>query len=213
MVGHGGEVKKSEQLPGALADLRLLAPRPRQAQRVAEKVAARPAVHADHHVLAPAERGEEREVLEGAADAEVGDAVRRQRQQRAAAEVDVAALRRVEPAQTIEERRLAGAVGTDEPDDLAVGHVERDAVERDDAPEAHGEVADGQNGRERHGHLLALIRGEPGLVNAGRGGRLPLYDPSQAGYSRRTRPEHYAEPARSPHDANTEAFTTLSLFA
>src|SRR5437762_11821304 len=121
--------------------------------------------HRPHLPEPHAERREEREVLEGAADAEGGDAVRRQPQQRAAAEADVAALRRVEPAQAIEERRLPGAVGADEPDDLAVGHVERDAVERDNAPEAHGEVADGQNGLERHGHLLALIRGEAGLVN------------------------------------------------
>src|SRR5256885_14683983 len=99
---------------------------PRQAQRVAEEVAARPAVHADHHVLQHAERREEREVLEGAADAEVGDAVRWQRQQRASAEVDVAALGRVEPAQAVEEGRLAGAVGAGEPDDLAAGHVEAD---------------------------------------------------------------------------------------
>src|SRR5213595_2243048 len=122
--GDGRQVEEREQLARALADLRLLAPHPRQAQRVAEEVAARATVDADHHVLEHGERREQREVLEGAADAEVGDAVRRQRQQRAVAEADVPPLWRVEPAQAVEQRRLAGAVGADEPDDLALGHVE-----------------------------------------------------------------------------------------
>ena len=37
-------------------------------------------------------------------------------------------------------RRLARAVRSHEPDDLAVGDRERDAVERDDVPEPSGEV-------------------------------------------------------------------------
>src|SRR5213594_283190 len=153
--GDGRQVEEREQLARALADLRLLAPHPRQAQRVAEEVAARATVDADHHVLEHGERREQREVLEGAADAEVGDAVRRQRQQRAVAEADVPPLWRVEPAQAVEQRRLAGAVGADEPDDLALGHVEGDAVERDDASEADGEITDGENRLPRRGHARA----------------------------------------------------------
>src|SRR5207253_4051139 len=73
-------------------------------------------------------------------------------QQRAVPEADVSALRRVEPAQAVEERRLAGAVRPDEADDLPLAHVERDAVERDDATEADGEVANGEDRRPGRGH-------------------------------------------------------------
>ncbi len=79
---------------------------------------------------------EQAEILEGAADAERGDAVARRLEQRAPLEADRAAVEAIEPGQAVEQRRLAGAVGPDQAEDLAGRDVERDAVERDDAAEA-----------------------------------------------------------------------------
>src|SRR5204863_5822684 len=50
--------------------------------------------------------------------------------------------RRRKPAHHVEERRLAGAVGTDEPDHFAPAHREVDAVERAHAPEPLADVFD-----------------------------------------------------------------------
>src|SRR5262249_54144465 len=56
-------------------------------------------------------------------------------------EQNAAALGAVEPRETIEERGLSRAVRADEAANLALTHVEGDAVERHDAAEAHREVA------------------------------------------------------------------------
>ena len=153
--GNAVEPEERQQLAAALSNFGFFPAHPRQRERVAGKVTARPRVHADHHVRQHAKRREQREVLERAADAEIGNAVRRQRQQRAIAETDIASLRRVEPAQAVEQRRLSRAVGADEPDDLTFRHVERHTVERNDAAEAHGEIADGEKRLARRGHARA----------------------------------------------------------
>src|SRR4029077_8415861 len=54
---------------------------------------------------------------------------------------DVAGGRLVEPGEAIEERGLAGAVGPDQAEYLALVHVEGHAVERDDAAEHDADVA------------------------------------------------------------------------
>ena len=74
---------------------------------------------------------------------------------RAALEQDVALVGNVEPGQAVEERGLAGAVGADQPGDLARRHVEGHAVERDDAAEAHRNVAHAQ---QRAGGARARAR-------------------------------------------------------
>ena len=112
-----------------------------QAQRVGQEIAAAARMPADPHVVEHALRAEQRQVLEGARDADLGDAMRRPRQQRAPGEQDVAPVRRVEAADAIEQRRLAGAVRTDQAEDLALVQRERDAVERDDAAEPQRDVA------------------------------------------------------------------------
>ena len=113
---------------------------------------------ADHDVVEHAHGAEQRQVLESAADAEAGDAVARQREQRRAAERDVAAVALVEPRHAVEERGLARAVGSDQADDLAGRDVEGDAVERDDAAEAHGDILHAQQGLrgDCFGHPLLL---------------------------------------------------------
>ncbi len=52
-----------------------------------------------------------------------------------------AARRALEPGDAFHERGLAGAVGTDQPDDLALVHVEVDASERLQSAELHVDIA------------------------------------------------------------------------
>src|SRR4029077_18644786 len=64
----------------------------------------------------------------------------------------------VEARDQVEERRLAGAVGPDQADDLALAHVERDVVDRDDPAEPSRHVLDREQG---HGAALyGASRGE-----------------------------------------------------
>ena len=74
--------------------------------------------------------------------------VRRRAQQALAVEDDLALVRLVEPRDQVEERRLAGAVRADQADDLALAHVERDVVDRDDPAEPPRHVLDRE---QRHG--------------------------------------------------------------
>ena len=60
---------------------------------------------------------------------------------------DVAGRRLVEPGQAIEQRGLAGAVRSDQAEDLALVHVEGHAVQRDDAAEHDADVANREQGR------------------------------------------------------------------
>ena len=64
------------------------------------------------------------------------------------------AARRVEARQAIEQRGLAGAVRADEAEDLPRLEIEGHAVERHDAAEAHGDVANRQKRRSRRGNSL-----------------------------------------------------------
>src|SRR6267143_2001628 len=55
--------------------------------------------------------------------------------------------RLIKSAQAIEKRRLTGAVRSDEPENLPLLHVERHAVQSDDAAEHNADVANRQQGR------------------------------------------------------------------
>ena len=128
----------------------LLGLRLRQPQRVGEEAGGGAAVAADLDVVEHRHAVEQRHVLEGAADADLGDGVARHGQDRAALEQDVAVVGHVQARQAIEERGLAGAVGADQAGDLARRDVERHAVERDDAAEAHRHITHTQQRRPRH---------------------------------------------------------------
>jgi hypothetical protein len=104
-------------------------------QHVGDEVAAALGVRADADVVAHRLAREQRQVLEGAGDADLGDAVCRPIEQRAALEPDVAAVRRIEAGEAVEQRRLAGAVWANEAKDAAFFEVEGNPVERDDAAE------------------------------------------------------------------------------
>src|SRR5439155_14110590 len=90
-------------------------------------------VGSHEHVLEDGHRPEELDVLERAGDALAHDPVRRAAQERLAVEGDFAGVRLVEARDDVERRRLARAVRADEPRYLPLLHLERDAVEGDDA--------------------------------------------------------------------------------
>ena len=105
-----------------------------------------PILGADPNVVQHRKIGKQRDVLEGSADADFGDPVRRTRQDARAFHENVAGARLVEPAQAIEQGGLAGAIGPDQAEDLALMHVEGDAVQRDDTAEHDADVANRQQG-------------------------------------------------------------------
>ena len=109
-------------------------------------------VRADEDVLQHRERGKELEVLEGARDAEPDHAARPDALERAPAEDDVPGVETVQARDCVEGGRLAGAVRPDQPDDRAVGDLERNVVERDDPAEPQPCVVER---KQRHGQSAA----------------------------------------------------------
>ena len=95
------------------------------------------AVGADHHVLEQRHRREQRQVLERPGDAQLGDAVGRDRRAgRWPRNEHRPVGRLVDAADDVEHRRLAGTVRPDQAADLALVDREGQAVERHDATEA-----------------------------------------------------------------------------
>ncbi len=113
-------------------------------------------MRADPDIVEHAEIGKQRDILEGAADADLGDAMRRARQDAVALHQNVALARLIEPRQAIEQRGLAGAVRPDQTENLPTVHVERDAVERDDSSEHDADVAHGKQRGLRPRHICLL---------------------------------------------------------
>ena len=106
-------------------------------------------VRPDEHVLEHRHRAEELDVLERPRDALPDDPVRRRPQDRGAVEQHLPGVRLVEPGDDVERSRLARAVRPDEPGDVPLFDVEGDAVERDDAAEAQGDVPYFEEGHPR----------------------------------------------------------------
>src|SRR5574343_1176638 len=93
-----------------------------------------------HDVVDHAHALEEREVLEGARHAHLGDLTRVHVREGLATEGDLAFLGRVDAVDAVEHRALAGAVGADDGADLVLADVEADVGQRLDAAEAQGDV-------------------------------------------------------------------------
>src|SRR5205814_10188506 len=84
---------------------------------------------ADGEVLLDAQAGEDLPALGDLADAEVADAVRLEVADVALFEVDRAFFGGFDAGDAADERRFSGAVRPDDGDDLALWHLQRDAVE------------------------------------------------------------------------------------
>jgi hypothetical protein len=113
-------------------------------------------LHTEHRgqrcVVADRQVREQPRDLVGARHAGVRDAVRGQAHQLAPVEQDAARVGAVVAADDVDQRRLARAVGAEHPEDLALAHVEVDAVERADARESLAHAPDHQEraaGRRR----------------------------------------------------------------
>jgi hypothetical protein len=145
-VGDVIEVEIADDLVDVLVEFGLAAADPAQFQRVADDVAVGAGMSADADVVEHREIGKQCDVLEGAADADFGDPVRRPRQDAHPFHQDVARARLIESREAIEERGLAGAVGPDQTEDLALMHVERHAIQGDDAAEHDADVANRKQG-------------------------------------------------------------------
>ena len=72
----------------------------------------------------------------------------RDREQVLAREGDASRRRVVQPAQAVEQRRLAGAVRTDQGADLALLDLEREVCEREDPAELDSHVLDSQQSHD-----------------------------------------------------------------
>src|SRR5258708_2394426 len=90
----------------------------------------------DLDVLQHREIAEDADVLERSGQTEPRDAMRLESENLRAADADRAGVRMRRAAQRVQQRGLAGAVGADDSLHDAAGHVEIDAVERDQAAEA-----------------------------------------------------------------------------
>src|SRR4029079_16717702 len=105
---------------------------------------------ADRDILQHGHVGYQFDVLEGPGNAELDDFLRRRVVDLGAEHGDRAAARGQDAGNEVEGRALAGAVGTDQGDDLARPDIERDVVDGDDAAELFSRLVDLQQYR-RHG--------------------------------------------------------------
>src|SRR5262249_7753064 len=121
-----------------------------------------PSQRADHDVVQHAEPRERAHDLKGAGQSERADRVRGQAAERAPAKADVTGVRGQKPGQQIEDRRLAGAVRSDEAEHLALVDREIEAVDGLNAAEALGEamrLEQLQRRRRRHRRSMRARRG------------------------------------------------------
>src|SRR6266581_4423564 len=93
-----------------------------------------------HEVVEHAHTLEESDVLEGAGDAEGGDVGRLEVRPVLAVENDPSLVRMVEATDRVEQRGLAGAVGTDDGQDLAVTDPQAHLVQRHERAEADADA-------------------------------------------------------------------------
>jgi hypothetical protein len=114
-----------EQALSTLAQQPFLSTDDRQTQRVRDKPAAAAAMATDQDVVAHRHSLEQGKILKRPTDAETSNPMARQLQQRFACEVNCARASLIQATQTIEERRLAGAVRTDQAADLYALHRTR----------------------------------------------------------------------------------------
>jgi hypothetical protein len=103
-------------------------------------------VHADQHVFDRGHVGEEPDVLERPADAQRGDLIGAQAEERLTAEGDAALVRGVEPGEDVEERGLPGPV---RPDDRGDPPVDREVhpVQRRESAEPLRDAPGFEQGR------------------------------------------------------------------
>src|SRR5712691_9537268 len=112
------------------------------------------ALDGEQHVVDHGELGKERGDLERAPQAQASAAEGREPRDVAVEEGDAARRRPDEAGDGVEERRLAGAVGAEDDEALALSRGEADGAEGLETAEVVGQALDG----ERRGHRLTATR-------------------------------------------------------
>jgi len=102
-------------------------------------------VAAEHQVVEHCQVVEELDVLERPSHAQPGDVVGLHPHQPVAEELDGSSLRAIQPGQAVEQRRLPGAVGTDDGEQFPPRHLERHVSEGLDPREPEIQVVHLQN--------------------------------------------------------------------
>src|SRR5262245_54977017 len=141
----------------------LVFPHARRPQDLRERGEPGAGLRRGEQVVAHAQVREHLELLEGPAHARARDAHRGergelQRGRPAGAEPRTPGVAALEAADAVEERRLPGAVRTDQPGDRAAGDVEGDAVERDDALIPLDDALDAEDRAHADGARAAVPR-------------------------------------------------------
>jgi hypothetical protein len=122
---HRGNVLQSQVCNDYIDAFRkcpFLAPRPWHPERITDDAAFRPGVGAYSNIVGNAEIGKQRHVLKRTANAQAGHVMRLSLQYARALDENIAAGVLIEPADAVEQRRLAGAIRPDQSENLASPH-------------------------------------------------------------------------------------------
>ena len=103
-------------------------------------------VGADANVVEHRQIGKQRDVLEGAADADLGDPVRRARQDALPFDQDVAGTRLIEPGRQLNSVVLPAPFGPIRPRIAPLLHAKGHAIQRNEAAEHDADVANREQG-------------------------------------------------------------------
>ncbi len=178
LVAVGLEVEEVHQLLG-LAPLRDLVPGPPGSrEQGVEQVGPHVHVPAEEQVLQARHVLEELDVLEAAADAQLGHPLRRQARDVATAPPHAPRLGAVEAADDVEDARLARAVRPDERRHLALVEGEADGREGGQAPEVEGDAGELEDGGHAARGRRARYGPPPALVPRGSASRRPAVGPA-----------------------------------
>ena len=124
--------------------------RPRPFQQSAAVDHAEPARQvAEQQILGHREFGRQMQLLVDDGDSRRKRRARPGKALRFAAEADDSSLRPLDAGEDLQQRRLAGTVLAHEPVNFTTAHLERGAVERDDARETHADLLHLQEGNRR----------------------------------------------------------------
>ena len=142
-IGGEAETNEVEQRARIVARRRLLCAHARQPQRAAQDAALEMRVKPDEDIVERGEPAEHLGVLKGARDAASGDRLRLPREQIDTAKRHPASRRAVETGQHVEDRRLAGAIRTNQPVQRAARNID-------------GQRLDGRQAAETLRHVSGL---------------------------------------------------------
>ncbi len=142
-------------------------PLPRRPAGLGQGVPSLPEHVADRYVLPHGHGPEGTGDLEGAGQAPGGDLVGAELEEVGVVEEGPAAVGGIEAAQHVDQRRLAGTVGTDQSEDLALLDGQLDVIERLHSPEV---FADAGCCQQAHGRVPSTLWSTAGTSSAAAAG-------------------------------------------